>query len=397
MSIRILKPGLLATVQDMGRTGLGQFGIAASGAMDTIALRTANWLVGNGASAAALEITMAGFSAEFLEDTWIALTGGDMSPEIGGKRVPMWRPVRVRQGSRLALRRPVCGCRIYLAVAGGIEVPVVMGSRSTYLRAGIGGFGGRALRAGDELQVGAGPGTGKGNDTGTSAEIGKGTAAGTGTHSDSGMKPDTGAWGIQGRYGNAGIHGTQGMVTGRANVWPGPDDPCQTGLNASFQPARWGISASALPVYSRNPVIRIVRGRQWDDFAAESRSRFLESSFTVTLKSDRMGYRLSGPDLKLSVPREYVSEGVAHGTVQVPADGQPIVLMADRQTLGGYPKIAQVVSADLPVMAQLAPGDKLVFRETGLREAEVLLTLQERGLKLLERMIRRKWEENRHV
>ncbi|AIQ12546.1 5-oxoprolinase subunit C family protein [Paenibacillus durus] len=333
MSIRIHKPGLLTTVQDLGRTGYGKYGVIVSGAMDRTAHRIANWIAGNDDSAAALEITLSGFVAEFDQDHWIAITGGHMSPVIDGRDVPMWRPVFVRRGSRLIFKRPVSGCRAYLAVSGGLDVPVVMGSRSTYLRAGIGGFEGRALRAGDELPVG------------------------------------------QGRL--------------RALAALTGDD--------SFYAVSWTVPWSVIPAYSSNPEIRFIRGRQWEDFTLHSRQAFAESSYKVTPHSDRMGYRLAGPSLMLESPREYLSEAVALGTVQIPADGQPIVLMADRQTLGGYPKIAQVISADLPVMAQAAPGGHIQFREVTAREAESLYICQERKLKRLEMMVRLKLKEGYHV
>ncbi|BCG58842.1 biotin-dependent carboxyltransferase family protein [Paenibacillus sp. URB8-2] len=332
MSITIHKPGLLATVQDLGRTGYGKYGIIVSGAMDRFAHRTANWLAGNDDGAAALEITLSGFAAEFEQDHWVAITGGNMTPVIDGRAVPMWRPVFVRKGSRLVLRQPVSGCRAYLAVSGGVDVPEVMGSRSTYLRAGIGGFEGRALRAGDELAVGP-------------ARHGASPPAGGG----------------------------------------------------SFYAVPWAIPWSLLPAYSQKPAIRVIRGRQWDDFTLRSRQAFLQSSFHVTPQSDRMGYRLSGPSLELESPREYLSEAVALGTVQIPADGQPIVLMADRQTLGGYPKIAQVISADLPVMAQAAPGGHIAFREVSPEEAESLFIREERKLKRLKTMIRLKLKEDNHA
>ncbi|QWU13308.1 antagonist of KipI [Paenibacillus sophorae] len=333
MSIEIHKPGLLATVQDLGRTGYGKYGVIVSGAMDRFAHRTANWLAGNGDGAAALEITLSGFAAEFKQDHWIAITGGNMAPVIDGRAVPMWRPVFAQRGSRLVLKQPVSGCRAYLAVSGGWDVPKVMGSRSTYLRAGIGGFEGRALRAGDELPVG------------------------------------------QGRL--------------RAPAALTGDD--------SFYAVSWAVPWSVLPAYRQNPEIRFTRGRQWDDFTHRSRQAFMELSYKVTPQSDRMGYRLSGPSLELESPREYLSEAVALGTVQIPADGQPIVLMADRQTLGGYPKIAQVISADLPVMAQAAPGGHILFREVTLGEAEALYIRQERKLKRLETMIRLKLKEGYHA
>ncbi|AKG34419.1 5-oxoprolinase subunit C family protein [Paenibacillus durus] len=351
MSIRIHKPGLLTTVQDLGRTGYGKYGVIVSGAMDCSAHRIANWIAGNDDSAAVLEITLSGFAAEFGQDHWIAITGGQMTPVIDGRDVPMWRPVFVRKGSRLVFKRPVSGCRAYLAVSGGLDVPVVMGSRSTYLRAGIGGFEGRALRAGDELPVGPAPLRNP--------------------HPFPGER--------ESRQSKA------STISGAA------------GEDGSFYAVSWAVPWSVIPAYSPNPEIRFVRGRQWDDFTLRSLQAFVESSYKVTPQSDRMGYRLAGPPLMLESPREYLSEAVALGTVQIPADGQPIVLMADRQTLGGYPKIAQVISVDLPVMAQAAPGEHVAFREVSPEEAESLYLRGERKLKRLEMMIRLKQKEGYHA
>ncbi|NGM83452.1 biotin-dependent carboxyltransferase family protein [Paenibacillus sp. 7124] len=351
MSIYTHKPGPLTTVQDLGRTGYGKYGVIASGAMDRFAHRTANWLVGNNGGAAALEITLSGFAAEFRQDHWIAVTGGDMAPVIDGSPVPMWRPVFVRKGSSLVLKRPVSGCQAYVAVSGGLDVPEVMSSRSTYLRAGIGGFGGRPLKAGDELVVG-------------SASL---------------RDPYPVPASLESRQSKT------STISGAA------------GKQGSFYAVHWAIPWSLLPAYSRKPVIRVIRGRQWDDFTQASRRAFLESAFLVTPQSDRMGYRLSGPSLKLESPREYLSEAVAVGTVQIPADGQPIVLMADRQTLGGYPKIAQVISADLPVLAQTVPGGHVAFREVTPEDAESLYLREERKLKRLEMMIRLKLKEGYHA
>lgn len=426
MSIRILKPGLLTTVQDLGRTGFSRYGIILSGAVDDFALKAANWLVGNEAGAAALEITMSGFAAEFLEDCIIALTGGDMSPEIEGQSVPMWRPVIVAAGSRLTLRRPVYGCRTYVAVSGGLAVPPVMGSRSTYLRAGIGGFAGRPLRAGDVIPVGR-PGPAEygeaANREGERLSAAAPGAAQTSADSDSGAGVSSGTSGkgaehearsaveVTAKADEARIGsmaqlplkelGADSAASGtgqRLDVESATEQAVvpllrEQLLTGGFRAASWGISRSALPNYRESPVIRIIQGRQWEDFSPESLRDFLNGSYLVTPQSDRMGCRLSGPALRLKSPKEYLSEPVAHGTVQVPADGQPIVLLTDRQTLGGYPKTAQVISVDLPLLAQAAPGTRIRFTEVSLREAEILLIRQERELKLLEMMIVQKRKE----
>ncbi|MGN7356468.1 biotin-dependent carboxyltransferase family protein [Paenibacillus sp. SAF-054] len=332
MSLEITKRGLLATVQDMGRQGYGKYGISGSGVMDRNAYRLANWLAGNRGNEAVIEITWSGFSVKFTEDTLISIAGADLGPESGGIPVPMWRPVFMRRGSDLTFKRPVSGCRSYLAVHGGIDVPEVMGSRSTYLRAGIGGLKGRALESGDVLRA-----------TSDTAKL----------------------------------------------CWTIPD-----GVN--FRSVKWSAAPRHADGYAQQTV-RVTRGRQAEDFLDSAIGLFFEGEYRVKPESDRMGYRLSGPALPLKTPREYVSEGVTAGTVQVPADGQPIILMADRQTLGGYPKIAQVASVDLPLVAQMPPRGVIRFREISQAESELLYVEQEHRMQRLKRMIDWKLKEEFHA
>jgi antagonist of KipI len=320
MRIKVLRPGLLTTIQDLGRYGFQKYGVIASGAMDTFALRMANLLVGNEQGEAALEVTLVGPKMEFEEDALISICGADLSPQVDGQRIAQWRTVYVRKGSVLSFGRAVMGCRAYVAVAGGFTIPEILGSRSTYLRAGIGGFDGRALQEGDVLE------------TGVPSE-----------------------WSI---------HNMKKLANSGG----------QTAVSG------WGISADVLPAYTANPVVRVLRGAQFDWFLEESQQQFFTSDFRVTPQSDRMGYRLKGPELVLQKPRELISEAVAPGTIQVPAEGQPIVLLADRQTTGGYPKIAQVISVDLPVMAQVKPGEIIRFQEVSFEEAETLYLERERDI-----------------
>lgn len=329
MSLRIVKPGLLATVQDLGRYGYGKYGVVVSGAMDGFAHRTANWLIGNDEKEAALEITWSGFSAEFEKGMWISITGGDMGASIDGYKAPMWRPLYVRKGAVLSFKRPVNGCRVYLALGGGVDVPVMMGSRSTYLRAGVGGWQGRALRSGDLLPV----------------------------------KP--------------------GELYAPADLTGGKP----------FHSVNWSIPPTQRPAIHNMAEIRVTRGRQFDDFEEGSRQRIFSEIYRVAPQSDRMGYRLNGEPLRLEREREYISESVVHGTVQVPADGQPIMLTADRQTHGGYPKIAQVIAADLPLIAQIPPGGAVRFCEIGLPEAEAAYMESVRHLRLLAAAIRLRLKE----
>lgn len=313
MYIRVKAAGMLTTVQDLGRFGLQKYGVLISGAMDAAALRMANLLAGNEEGEAALEITLLGPQLEFEKGAVIALAGGDLSPSIDGMAIPLWRPVYVPAGSTLKFGRVLSGCRAYLAISGGIAVPKAMGSRSTYLRAGIGGVHGRALEAGDVLE------------TGESVEWFK-------TCSD------------------------------KTVVMP------------------WGAGHSIRPAYQENPVIRVVRGPEFDKFSAESKQRLWTEPFRVTTQSDRMGYRLADVPLAVAAPVEMISSAVSMGTIQIPPEGNPIVLLADRQTVGGYPRIAHVISVDLPLIAQVRPGGCIRFTEVTQEEAQELYVKREQEI-----------------
>lgn len=323
MSLYILRPGLLTTVQDLGRYGYQQDGIIVSGAMDAAALRVANLLVGNAESAAGLEITLLGPRIQFEADHLIALTGANLSPTLNGQSVGLHRPVWVTAGTELAFGKAMAGCRTYLAVAGGVAVPLVLSSRSTYLRAGFGGHEGRALRAGDGLPVGA-P-----------------TALGVRLHQRLAR---------------------MGSAWAAASFTPGP---------------------VLCPMPSRAPVLRAVRGPEYGQFLTESQQAFWEEPFIITPEADRMGYRLHGPPLKRRAETELLSSAVTFGTVQVPAGGQPIVLLADHQTTGGYPRLAQVISADWSGLAQAAPGHQLRFQEVSVAKAQAIYLAQEAQLRAL--------------
>lgn len=325
MNIRVLAPGLLTTVQDLGRMGYQHLGVPVSGAMDPFALRVANLLVGNDTGNAALEITLAGPTLRFdTEDALLALAGADLGALLDDRwPVPPWRPVRARCGTTLSFRGGESGCRAYLAVAGGLAVPPVLGSRSTFVRAALGGVEGRALRAGDVLPLGAPP-------------------------------PLSQRIAARIRHGDA-----PAAVT------------------------RWGAAHSFRPAYSAAPTVRLLAGSHTNLLTPDARALLHEAEFTVSPRSDRMGYRLAGPRLELAAPVEVLSEAVAFGTVQLPPDGQPIVLMADRQPTGGYPRIGEVASVDLPLLAQLRPGDALRFQPVTLAEAHRLHRARERDLELL--------------
>lgn len=286
--------------------------------MDRLACRAANLLVGNPETAAVLETTLIGPAIRFDQETLIALTGGDLAAAVDGAPVGNWRPVLVPAGGVLRFAQPRVGCRAYVAVAGGVDVPLVFESRATYLRGGFGGFEGRALRANDVLRT---------------------------------LPP-----GAASRAMIATIKATNSRV------------------------GRWSLAATARPRYSDNPLVRIVEGAHTALLSPASRARLTDEAFRVSASSDRMGYRLEGSPLELSTPTELMSEGVAFGTMQLPPGGAPIVLMADRQTTGGYPRIAEVATVDLPLVAQLKPGDLVRFRFVSLAEAQRLYVALETDL-----------------
>lgn len=290
---KVLDAGPLATIQDEGRFGFQQFGVPVSGALDKFSMRAANLLVGNPAGAAVIETTFVGLRLEVLAEAEAALTGARMTVEVNGDKPDPWTSFPVKPGDTLTIRPAASGLRGYLAVTGGFHVPVVMNSRSTYVGGKIGGFHGRALRAGDVLHRG----------------------------------PDS----------------------PRAGVASLPDE--------------------MRPVFDGNLTLRAVPGPQ-DDFFDDGKRIFFESPFKVSAKADRMGYRLEGNAIPITegMPKSIISEPSLPGAVQIPADGQPIILLVE-QTVGGYAKIATVISADLDMVAQARPGDTVRFREVDLPTA----------------------------
>ena len=299
MALEVLEGGMLTTVQDLGRYGYERYGVPVAGAMDPFALQAANALVGNGLGEAALEITIAGPTLRATESCLIAATGADLGLRVNGHPLPSWMAVFVRRGWVIEFGERKRGCRAYLAVAGGIDLPLIMGSKSTYLRGGFGGFQGRALREGDLISIG-----------------------------------------------QAAFH----LPSLAGKEFP----------------------QDRIPEYSTAPEVHVVLGPQDDYFTEEGIAAFLSSEYQVRSTSDRMGYRLRGPKIAHKGRADIISDGIVLGSVQVPADRQPIVMMADRQTTGGYPKIATVISADIPLLAQCVPGASTVsFRAIAVEEAQV--------------------------
>lgn len=321
MSIQVLRPGIHSTLQDTGRHGYQHFGVPVSGAMDLFSHRVANILLGNDEQACTLEMTLQGPQLEFGEEALVAICGADLSPSIGGNPVPEGKPVRLRAGAVLEFGACVTGCRAYLAVAGGFAVPPVLGSRSTYEIAGIGGLDGRALRRADRLPVGE----------------------------------------------------------ATAGVYPGlAADLARSGH--AFAAPRWAVNQHIEQLGRSPQSVRIIPGVHWEEFPAATRECLTSTEFRVAPDSNRMGFRLEGPAIELENPLEILSRAVTFGTIQVPPGGQPIVLMADRQTIGGYPMIADVAGVDLHLLAQLKPGDRLRFELVSLAQAQALWLRREQEL-----------------
>ena len=300
-AIEVLDAGGLTTVQDLGRYGFQRYGVPVSGAMDGFALRVANLLVGNAQDAAALEMTLTGAQLLFLKDAIVAVTGADMQPRVGEGTAPMWQAFSIPRGGVLSFRGLRSGMRAYLAIAGGIDVPVVLRSRSTYLRSRFGGFQGRPLHPGDRLI----------------------------------------------RCGTVATAETRRL------------------------PAGW------LPTYLGSHRLRVVLGPQDSAFTRRGLQTLLTSAFTIGEQSDRMGYRLQGPRVEHRGGADILSDGTPAGAVQVAGDGMPLVLLADRGTTGGYAKIATVVGADLPRLAQARAGDRVFFDPVSVEEAHEAWRRQE--------------------
>ena len=310
MNAVVTRAGFLTSVQDLGRTGFRQFGVSTSGALDSFALRVANLLVGNDEGAAGLEITVGGLQLQFEDERIVAWCGGEFDVQIGSLALPAGHVAHLQADDELKFGRAQIGCRCWLAISGGIDVPVVLGSRSTDLRANFGGLEGRALRDGDVIPL---------------------------------------------------------------SKWPGSPTPA-TAISSWTAPHDWASPAS------RHPSLRFIRGVDWNRFNDVTIQRFTQHEFTVSPDSDRMGVRFDGSELKREDETDLISEAVAPGTIQVPPSGKPILLLGDCQTIGGYPKIAHVITVDLGIAAQLRAGDGVRFFEVSLQDAHRLLLERERDL-----------------
>lgn len=297
MSMVIETPGIYTTVQDAGRFGYEQFGVSPAGPMDRRAFDIANLLVGNDTEEAELEMTFLGAGIRFTAPAVIALTGADMKPALNGNPLCMYRAVSVSAGDVLSMQAAQGGCRTYLAVAGGLDIPLLMGSRSTLVKNGIGGLDGRPLKKGDEVRF-------------------------------------------------------------RKSI----------AVVENQQAHRMQAERKATGICE----VRVLMGPQDDCFTGKGKADFLNGTYKVTGDSDRMGYRLEGPVLEHVTDGNIISDGIVMGSIQVPSAGQPIVMMADCQSIGGYTKIATVISVDLPLIGQCSAGDEIRFTAVDIEEAQRL-------------------------
>jgi antagonist of KipI len=309
-AIHVIKPGMLTTVQDRGRWGLQARGVPVAGPMDPYSHRLANALVGNDVDAATLEVTLVGPELEFGDERVVAVAGAEFALTVDGRSAPVNAVFVVTAGARLRFGRRSRGARAYIAINGGVDTPLTLGSRATHLVAAMGGINGRALRAGDNLPLG---------------------------------------------------------------------DPTLS---------RTLVGGDSQPIAIQFPEgvarLRVLPGPQQEYFPPDALDVLQSASYAISHASDRMAFRLDGPRLTHARSADIISDATPLGALQVPASGQPILLMADRQTSGGYPKIATVISADICIAGQLAPGDTISFSVCSLQEALGALIARERVLMAVE-------------
>lgn len=321
MQITIIKPGILSTIQDLGRTQYLSQAVPISGAMDTLAARIANKAVGNNDNAAVIEFTYADAVFKADSDLLIAYAGDGAILTSNDKKLPSERPLFIPKGTAIKLINNPAGIRTCLSVVGGWDVPEVLGSRSTFITAGFGGLEGRALKSGDILN------------------------------------------------GNSNV---SHLTTQILNSLKGDE----------IKYPKWSIPRSLL-LQDDPKTIRVVPANELGWFAGASLSDFLSTPYTIGQQSNRMGYHLEGAAIHRTKMDELISTAVMPGTIQVTGNGSMILLMADCQTTGGYPRIAQVAAVDLPLCAQLKPGDNIYFNAISHHEAEMLYIEREQELQLL--------------
>ena len=290
---KIIKPGLQTTVQDLGRYGFREYGVSPSGAMDSYALQMGNLLVGNELGEAALEAPLIGPVLVALHDVSIAICGGNLSPKIDDREIPLWKSIAIQKGQTLSFGNIKEGARTYICIAGGINVPFVLNSKSTYITGKFGGLKGRALKEGDIL------------------------------------------------YGNPFV---------RRNRF---------------------LRSNLIPEYKTNPLsVRVILGPHKEKFTSLGIKTFLNEEYILSPQSNRMACQLMGPKIEHSSSADIISDAIPLGGIQVPASGQPIILMAEHQTTGGYSRIGTVISTDIPFLAQALPGTRIRFKEISLQSAQ---------------------------
>lgn len=290
---KVLKAGSLTTIQDIGRWGYQQYGMSVAGAMDQFSMRVANILVGNSQYGELLEATLIGPEIEFFSNEIIAITGANMSPRLNNHSIPMWSSILVEKGDVLSFSAAKDGLRTYISFSRGLDVPEILGSKSTFLRGNMGGFEGRKLSVGDEIPL-------------------------------------------------------KDKTLDKRGSYLGND---------------------YLPKYMKEHKIRVVLGPQDDHFPQKSIDRFLSSEYKISSEADRMGYRLSGPKITHKEGPDIISDGIVFGSIQVPGHGSPIIMMADRQTTGGYTKIGTVITPDLSLLAQMKPDSIVKFEKVTVDES----------------------------
>lgn len=294
-NVKVLTPGMLTTVQDMGRYGYQRFGIPVAGVMDEYSYKIANYLVGNDENEAVLEMTFIGSNLEFAQDMVIAITGAEIKAYINKVEIPIWQSIAVKKGDVLSFSGIKKGIRAYVAFGGELNVPVINGSKSTIIKSKLGGFDGRALKKGDELEI----------------------------------------------------------------------------LVSHYATAGKKLDEKYIPKINNEEKIRVLLGPQDDYFSEEGKNIFFgEKEYEVTAQSDRMGMRLSGEAIKHIEKADIISDGAVIGSIQVPADGMPIILMADRQTTGGYTKIGTVIKEDICKLAQMGQNSKIIFENIDINQAQ---------------------------
>jgi antagonist of KipI len=319
MSLTIVKAGLLDTIQDLGRYGFGSSGVNPGGAMDRYASQLSNILVGNENHEAVIEMHFPGPQILFDQNALISITGGDFTPLINDQPVSLWQPILVRRNTILQFSQWKQGARCYLGVHGGLAIPKWLNSYSTNTKACAGGWKGRRMEKGDQINFG------------------------------------------ESRIYYAGL-----LKEGR-----------------DFQPLGW--KACIDREYKNPNEVYFIPGNEWDLLHNISKNDLFNESFSIHSLSDRMGYHLKGMPLTVTERTELLSSGVSFGTMQLLPNGQLIVLMADHQTTGGYPRIGHIVTAHLPKFAQLRPGDDIRFLMTDIQTAEELYFSQQQEINIIKR------------